>query len=138
MGLIFIDSCLIIYAFEDHPRHGHQVRQALARENPELLAISPLVMQECLVGPLRAGSLALLNHYERGLRQFETLSMPDEIYLHAARLRARFGLKTPDALHLATATVHGCSALWTADDRLQRAAGSLACNVLAGPAGAGP
>ena len=31
MGLIFVDSCLIIYAFEDHPRHGRQVREALAR-----------------------------------------------------------------------------------------------------------
>ena len=45
---------------------------------------------------------------------------------------ARFGIKTPDALHLATAIGHGCAALWTADDRLQRAGHGLAVNVLRG------
>ena len=131
MGLIFVDSCLVIYAFEDHPRHGERVRQALARENPEDLAISPLVMLECLVAPMRDGDLALQHHYQRGLKQFELLAMPEEVYRQAAQLRARFGLKTPDALHLATAITHDCRGLWTADDRLQRAAGALAVNVLA-------
>ena len=131
MGLIFIDSCLVIYAFEDHPLHGEAVRQALAHENPEDLAISPLVMLECLVAPIRDGNLALQQHYEHGLRQFEILNMPEEVYRSAAQLRGRFGLKTPDALHLATAITHGCRAFWTADERLRRAAGSFALNVLA-------
>ncbi len=113
MGLIFVDSCLVIYALEDHPRHGERVRQALARENPEDLAISPLVMLECLVAPMRDGDLALQRHYEHGLRQFEILTMSEDVYLYAAQFQARFGLKTPDALHLATAISHGCRALWT-------------------------
>lgn len=131
MGSIIVDSCLVTYVLEHHPRHGERVRQALARENPEDLAISPLVMLECLVAPMRDGDLALQHHYQRGLKQFELLAMPEEVYLQAAQLRARFGLKTPDALHLATAITHDCRALWTADDRLQRAAGALAVNVLA-------
>jgi len=45
-------------------------------------------------------------------------------------LRARFGLKTSDALHLATAQRHGCIALWTNDDRLASAAHRLAVNLL--------
>ena len=44
------------------------------------------------------------------------------MYLMAVRLRAQFNLRTPDALHLACAQAHGCSAIWTNDDRL-RAAG---------------
>ena len=40
-------------------------------------------------------------------------------------------LKTPDALHLATALHHGCRELWTNDDRLHKVASSLAINVLA-------
>jgi len=56
--------------------------------------------------------------------------MPDPVYLHAARLRAHFGLRTPDALHLACAQHHGCDALWTNDDRLAQAAHGLALNLL--------
>lgn len=56
--------------------------------------------------------------------------MPESVYLEAAELRARFGLKTPDALHLACAQYHRCGALWTNDDRLTRASHGLARNVL--------
>ena len=52
------------------------------------------------------------------------------IYLEAAELRARFGLRTPDALHLACAQHHRCDALWTNDGRFGRASGGLARNVL--------
>lgn len=48
----------------------------------------------------------------------------------ALGLRAQHGLKTPDALHLATALHHGCTEIWTNDDRLKAAAGALAVNVL--------
>jgi predicted nucleic acid-binding protein len=52
------------------------------------------------------------------------------MYLQAAQLRARFGLKTPDALHLACAQHHGCDALWTNDGRLAQASHGLAQNIL--------
>ena len=41
-------------------------------------------------------------------------------------------LRTPDALHLAAAQVHGCSALWTNDSRLAVAGRGLAVDVLHG------
>jgi len=52
--------------------------------------------------------------------------MPPAVYDGAAELRARYGLRTPDALHLACAQHHGCQALWTNDDRLARASHGLA------------
>jgi predicted nucleic acid-binding protein len=132
LGLIFVDTCLVVYAFEDHPRHGGQVRAAFASHAG--LAVSPLVKLECLVGPMRSANLALQRYYEEGLGQFALLDMPEPVFLLAAALRARFNLKTPDALHLATAQFHGCSALWTNDDRLQAAACGLAVNLLRPPA----
>ncbi len=130
MGLIYVDACLLIYAFEAHPRHGATVRARLA-ETAGQLAISPLVQLECLVGPMKSGNLVLQRHYEEGLRQLVNLPLPEPVFVQAAELRARFGLKTPDAIHLAAAQYHRCSGLWTHDDRLAQAAHGLAVNVLA-------
>lgn len=132
MGLIYLDACLLIYAFEDHPLWGTRVREALARESADRYAISPLVKFECLVAPMRTGNVALQRYYEEGFAQFALLPMPDEVFVQGAMLRAHFGLRTPDALHLATALTHRCDALWTADMRLQQAAHGLAVNILAG------
>jgi predicted nucleic acid-binding protein len=132
VGLIYVDACLVIYAFENHPRHAPSVREAFATAAGTLV-ISPLVKLECLVGPMRSGNLVLQRHYEQGLARFQTLPMDEQVFIQAAELRARFGLKTPDALHLAAAQRHGCTALWTNDDRLASAAHGLASNVLAVP-----
>ncbi|MBU2753380.1 type II toxin-antitoxin system VapC family toxin [Acidithiobacillus sp. CV18-2] len=137
MGLIYLDTCLLIYAFEDHPIWGTPVREALAREPGDRYAISPLVKLECLVAPMRTGNVALQRYYEEGFGQFALLPMSDDVFVQAATLRARFGLKTPDALHLATALAHRCDALWTADMRLQDAAHGLAVNILAADASSG-
>lgn len=130
MGLIYLDACLLIYAFENHPLHGTRVRQRLASAAAEALAISPLVQLECLVGPMKTGNLVLQNYYEEGLRRLVNLPLPEAVFLQAARARAQFGLKTPDAIHLAAAQHHRCAALWTNDDRLAQAGHGLAVNIL--------
>ena len=61
---------------------------------------------------------------------FVSLAMPEPVYLQAAQLRARFTLRTPDALHLACAQHYRCEALWTNDDRLVIASHGLARNIL--------
>lgn len=130
MGLIYLDTCVVIHAFEDDPTFGASVRKALKRaSSTHRFAVSPLVKLQCLVAPMRSGNLVLQRYYEDGLAQFEWLAMPEAVYLDAARLRASFGLRTPDALHLATAQHHGCTALWTNDERLARAAHGLTRNV---------
>lgn len=130
MGLIYVDTCLVVYAFEDHPVWGAKARSALAAVPAGLLAISSLVKLECLVAPMRSGNLPLQAHYEQGLAQFSLLALNDEVFMRAAELRARFNLKTPDALHLAAAQCHGCEALWTNDNRLAQASRGLAQQVV--------
>lgn len=130
MGLIYLDSCVGIHAFEDESDSGGRVRDALARQQGDRFAVSPLVMLECLVAPIRTGNVVLQRYYEEGFRQFDIVDVSQEAYLQAAILRARVGLKTPDALHIATAQQHGCAALWTNDQRLANASRGFAVNVL--------
>jgi uncharacterized protein len=92
--------------------------------------ISPLVKCECLVGPLKRGDPVLEHAYTKLFEVFMSLAMPEPVYLQAARLRARFTLRTPDALHLSCAQYHRCEALWTNDDRLTQASHGLAHNIL--------
>ena len=103
MGLIYLDTCVLLYAVENDPVHGEATRQRLAEAADATLAISPLVRMECLVGPMRTGDRALRLRYEQALGLLKMLDMPPAVYDGAAELRARFALRTPDALHLACA-----------------------------------
>jgi predicted nucleic acid-binding protein len=130
MGLIYLDSCLVIYSVENHPQMAARVQTAMVRYPADSFAISALVTLECLVKPLKADDLGMVRRYEAGFAELEILPLPDTVYRDAARLRARFNLKTPDALHLACAQHHGCAALWTNDNRLALAGHGLAVNLL--------
>lgn len=131
--MIYLDSCIVIYAVEDEGERGGAVRQRLADADDAVVAISPLVMLECLVGPLRGENLRLHDHYLRAFKQFRQLPLDAEHYLRAAEMRARHGLRTPDALHLAAAQLHGCDEFWTNDNRLAASAGGLAVDVIGTP-----
>jgi predicted nucleic acid-binding protein len=128
--LIYLDACLVIYLIERHPRWGEPVARAMAQAGDARFAISPLVKCECLVGPIKRGDPVLQRGYTALFDHLGSLTMPEPVYLQAAELRARFGLRTPDALHLACAQHHGCDVLWTNDDRLTRASHGLARNAL--------
>ncbi len=57
--------------------------------------------------------------------------MESEVFRNAAKLRANFGsLKTPDALHLATALHYNYDEFWTNDNRLNSVAPRLVKNIL--------
>jgi predicted nucleic acid-binding protein len=129
--VIYLDSCLVIYLVERHARWGAPVARAVAQESGGEFAVSPLVKCECLVGPIKRGDPILQQSYTELFGEFASLDMPEAVYLLAAELRARFGVRLPDALHLACAQHHRCDALWTNDGRLTRVSHGLAYNVLA-------
>jgi uncharacterized protein len=130
VGLIYLDACLVIYLVERHPLWGEQVNQAIEDAADNRFGVSPLAKLECLVGPIKRGDPVLYRAYSELFERMATLAMPEPIYLQAAELRGRFGLRTPDALHLACAQHYRCEALWTNDDRLARASHGLARNIL--------
>ena len=130
MGLIYLDTCLLIYLAERHPRWGEAVAGAMRAASEARFGISPLVKCECLVGAIRRGDPVLERAYTELFALFVSLAMPEPVYLQAAQLRARFSLRMPDALHLACAQYHRCAALWTNDNRLMQASHGLARDVL--------
>jgi predicted nucleic acid-binding protein len=129
--VIYLDSCLVIYLVEQHAQYGDTIARLVEQEGTFAFAISPLVKCECLVGPLRRGNSVLQQEYLEVFREFVLVDMPEPMYLRAAELRARFGVKLPDALHLACAQHHHCDAFWTNDDRLARAPHGLVRSIFA-------
>ena len=133
MGLktIYLDSCIVIYVVEAHPQNATKVAAALNALQAAQICYSPLVRLECLVKPLQTQNQSLQNLYAQFWATQQNLSFVDEIFMRAAQLRADFpSVKTPDAIHLATALHYGCDEFWTNDDRLAKVAPALAKNKL--------
>jgi uncharacterized protein len=117
--MIYLDSCIVIYLVEKHPVYYTPLEAHFYQHLREGFAISPLVVLECLVHPLKHKDVALQNRFERFFSLVTRLPMEEAVFIEAAAKRATFSLKTPDALHLATAEHYSCSGFWTNDDRLK-------------------
>lgn len=126
--MIYLDTCIVIYLVEHHPDYFPKLKSLLS--GIAATAISPLVEMEALIHPLRNKDLPLMEAYQSFFDCCTMLDMPTEVYRQAAVLRAEHSIKTPDALHLATATWHGCLSLWTNDERLANVAPTIANNIL--------
>ena len=118
-GLVYFDTNPVIYSVEKNPMYWQllePVWQAAKAKTIEIVS-SDLALLETLVGPLKSGDMALALAYEQLFQQAQTRLIPitHTILREAARLRATTKPKTPDALHLATATGAGCALFITND-----------------------
>lgn len=132
MRRVYLDSCMVIYLIESVDSLSEQAQQFLAKNGDAILCVSPIVRLEVLVKPLRDASAMLVADYEEFIAAQNWLAIDDSVVNAALQLRVQHGLKTPDALHLATAMHHGCTEFWTNDDRLNKVASNLSVNILAG------
>ena len=135
MGLtkssIYLDSCLAIYLVEEIPAFVTGLENAIAAIADAEVCISPLTEMECLIIPLRQRNKELVAKFENWFSTVEVVPIDAEVFRKAAQLRADFNsLKTPDAIHLATAIHYQCDEFWTNDNRLEPVAPSLIKNVL--------
>ncbi len=134
MSKIYLDTCIVIYFVEKHPDHADKIERLFTKLGvDDSLCYSPLVRLECLVRPLRTKDLDLKTNFEIFFDTQEMLQLAPECFDEAAQLRAESrALRTPDALHIATAHYHGCDEFWTNDNRLNAVAPSLVKNILVG------
>lgn len=116
-ALVVVDTAPLIYLFEGHPQFLPLFLGLFEAEAAGQLraAISTITLAEVLTGPLRNGQEALAQRYESALAHFTVAPVSSAIAALAARMRARYGLKLPDAIQLATALNLEAAALVTHD-----------------------
>lgn len=128
--ILFLDANIIIYrveAVEPYNRQVFSTVQELVALHPDAgFAVSRLSMMECLVKPLRDRNTADINRYRgffasAGLQIVEVGSLVIET---ATLLRARHGLRTPDAIQAASAlSVKGPVTFLTGDKQFTKVPG---------------
>lgn len=117
-----LDTMVLIYHFEGHERFGPPASELLraAEDGRCRLVVSLLARLELLVVPKRQGREDLCRRYRQLLESFPNLDVvPLDVAVVeiASDLRARHNLRTPDALHLATAVHRAADAFVTEDAR---------------------
>ncbi len=123
-GSVYLDASAVIYSVERHSDYWplmQPVWEAAAQGRISLVT-SELTLLETLVVPLKTGDVSLVAAYESVLGEGDLRLLPiaQDVLREAARQRAATGLKTPDALHAATALVAGCGLLVTNDAAFRR------------------
>ena len=123
-SLIYLDTSVIIYSVEQVPDY-YQILEPLWEkvEGGEVrVCSSELIVLETLVLPLRTGNQNLLQAYDQLLlsSSLQLIPIHQEILRNAAQLRGDYNLKTPDAIHLATALRESCNLLLTNDVQFRR------------------
>lgn len=124
-GTVYLDSQIIVYTVENHPRYAAALRPLWTAVSSGSVGVltSELTLLETLVVPLRLGDSELVADFHRVWQQPGTDLMPitRDVLMQAAALRAELpSLRTPDAIHCATARLCACSMFLTNDRALQR------------------
>lgn len=124
---LFLDTSPVIYYVEEHPRYIDVVAAVFdAIDDGSLVGVtSPITLAESLVVPYRVGLTALELRYINCIvyaHNTDFVPIDERVASHAAALRARYGLRLPDALQAAAAQQARCDALLTNDPIFRRIA----------------
>ena len=127
-GPVALDTAIFIYFIEEHATFLPVVEpifEAIQAGRIEAVT-STLTLLETLVIPYRAGNAPLAEQYEALLTRsghFKLVELDHALLRTAAQLRARFRIKTPDALQVSAALATGCKTFLTNDRKLPTIAG---------------
>jgi predicted nucleic acid-binding protein len=114
---IYLDTQVIIYTVEANPNYYSLLQPLwLKFQGCEIeLMTSELTLLEALVFPLKNANTSLVRDYEQLLlsSEIQLISITQSVLRTAANLRANTNLKTPDAIHAATAISEGCTLFLT-------------------------
>lgn len=119
--LIALDTSVWIYHFEGSAAHGRAADSVLEAISDGHVAavVSELVLLELLVAPLKKGAQDVADEIELTLLHFPHLQLAPVtrgVLVRAAEIRARYGLRTPDSIMIATAIESEATLAVTNDD----------------------
>jgi predicted nucleic acid-binding protein len=116
-SLVLVDSAPVIYVLENRPDFAPRFRALFERQRSGAIrfAAATITITEVMTGPLRAGEEAVAKRYRTMLESWQLVELTAEIAESAARFRAALGLRTPDAIQVASAIAIGADALVTHD-----------------------
>ena len=123
--VVAIDSVIFIYVWNKQPEFFKQSKKILEQISSGSVhgIFAQIGLIELLTGPkkLGRGSLALLyKERVKNLPNLEILGMSDRVVDIASGLRAKYNLRTPDAIHIATAIDGGADKFITNDKNLKK------------------
>ncbi len=123
--VLALDTNIFIYHFEENPAYSPYTEELFERiESGRVRAVtSALTLHEILTGARKAGKPDLVALYRNLLGSFPNLYfVPFDANVAdiSSDLRARYGLRTPDAIQVATAIHQRADAFVTNDAGLRR------------------
>lgn len=124
-SVLTFDSAPIIYYLQDHPEFAPKFAPLFEGISQGRLSgvVSTITLAEVMAGPLQEGKEMLAAQYREVLSRaagWQMMAVDEDIAAEAARLRARYRLRLPDAIQVATAIVSRSYALVTHDAALAR------------------
>ena len=126
-GSVYLDSNGFIYSIEriDPYRSILDTLWLTISAGKVKVVTSELTLLEVLVKPLKFGDATIATLYRTVLKHtpdVQMLPISQNVLEAAAGLRATLGLKTPDAIHVATALLHKSTLFLTNDNAFRRIA----------------
>lgn len=117
---VYLDTNIVIYALEGFAPYRPILLELLENLDQGVIrgVTSELTLAEVLVKPFRDGNQDRIDAYESflfGRENLRVVPVTRDVLVKAATLRASSGIRLPDAIHLATAMIHGCDAFLTND-----------------------
>lgn len=124
-GTVYLDANGFIYSIEriDPYRAMLDTLWQTVSTGQITVVTSELTLLEVLVKPLKVGDATTATLFRTVLRHtpdVQMLPITQSVLEAAANLRATLGLRTPDAIHIATASLNGCLLFVTNDSAFRR------------------
>ncbi len=127
-GIVYVDTNVVIYSVEKIEPYWKELQTLwqAARKGQFTILSSELIVLETLVKPLKNADNALEKTFRELLlasNEVELLPISLSILEQAAQLRATTNLKSPDAIHAASALSAGSSVFVTNEKIFKRVTG---------------
>ncbi len=122
---ICIDTAPFIYFIEKDPKYLSIVRPIFAEIDAEKIdaLTSTITLLEVLVLPFKTKNESLAEKYREILLYAEgltTFEISHEVSELSSKLRAKYSIRTPDAIQIAVGIVYGADAFLTNDSDLKK------------------